>query len=216
MLDTGSTATQIMVVVGLVAAAYLIGGIPVALIVGKKVGGVDLRTVGSGNLGATNVSRVLGGKWAVTVFALDFFKGAISVAVASILMPGAWDEIATMATTAGAVLGHVYSPYIRFKGGKGIAVLAGCAAVLNPWSLLWGTIAFFAVAVSSRRVSLGSLVIGLSYPITVLIYYPGRLLNLAFAVGVCAFIWWSHRSNIRRLLAGQEPKVSWGIFRDRD
>jgi acyl phosphate:glycerol-3-phosphate acyltransferase len=209
------TSTQVgLVAVALLVSGYAIGGIPWALLIGKWVKGIDLRTVGSGNLGATNVARSLGGTWAVLVFFLDFAKGMLPVAAAVILTPDANHDLLMMAGAVGAVLGHVYSPYIGFRGGKGIAVTAGATAVANPWCLLVGTVLFFAVALSTRRVSVGSLVIGIAYPPLVLLFYPGRPFNLAFSVAVCALVFWSHRANIGRLLRGEEQKVSWGIFKN--
>lgn len=215
MPQTLTTTQTAMVASFIAASSYLVGGIPFALLIGKWVKGIDLRTVGSGNLGATNVARSLGGKWAVLVFFLDFAKGLAAVGLAVWLTPPAYHDVMGMAAALGAILGHVYSPYIKFKGGKGIAVSAGVGAMLTPWSFLWGGIAFFAFALSTRRVSVGSLVIGVSYPITVLIYYPGRPLNLLFAFAVWGFLWWNHRSNIVRLLKGTEPTVTWGIFKDQ-
>jgi glycerol-3-phosphate acyltransferase PlsY len=213
-MDGSLPATQLaLAAVALLVGGYIVGGIPWALLIGKWVKGVDLRTVGSGNLGATNVARNVGGAWAVAVFFLDFAKGALPVAVAT-LSPETNHDLLMMAGAVGAVLGHVYSPYIRFRGGKGIAVTAGAAAVANPLCLIVGTVIFFAVGLSTRRVSLGSLTIGLAYPPLVWFLYPNRPINLAFSFAVCALVFWSHRSNIGRLLRGQEPKVSWGVFKN--
>lgn len=194
--------------------AYLIGGIPWALLIGKWVAHVDLRRVGSGNLGATNVARFLGGKWAVLVFALDFVKGALPVVAAGLLLAPAYREPVQVAAAVGAVLGHVYSPYIGFRGGKGIATSAGVAGGLIPWALLVGTVTFFAVALTSRRVSLGSLAIAVVAVPAVLFFYPGHPFLLVFGIYVSVLVVWKHRSNIGRLLRGEEPKVTWGIFKD--
>jgi glycerol-3-phosphate acyltransferase PlsY len=213
-MDGSLPATQLaLAAIALLVGGYIVGGIPWALLIGKWVKGVDLRTVGSGNLGATNVARNVGGAWAVAVFFLDFAKGALPVAVAT-LAPEANHDLLMMAGAVGAVLGHVYSPYIKFRGGKGIAVTAGAAAVANPLCLIVGTVIFFAVGLTTRRVSLGSLTIGLAYPPLVWFLYPDRPINLAFSFAVCALVFWSHRSNIGRLLRGQEPKVSWGVFKN--
>ena len=209
------TTTQVVFAgIALLVGGYVVGGIPWSLLIGRWVKGIDLRTIGSGNLGATNVARNVGGTWAVIVFFLDFAKGALPVALAVLFTPPANHDLLMMCGAVGAVLGHVYSPYIKFKGGKGIAVTAGAAAIATPWCLLFGAVIFFAVAISTRRVSIGSLTIGLAYPLLVWYLYPGRPLTLAFAVAVCALVWWSHRTNISRLVRGEEPKVSWGIFKD--
>lgn len=209
----GSTPTTWIAAIALAGSAYLLGGIPWSLLIGKWVKGIDLRQIGSGNLGATNVARNLGGRWAFAVFVLDFAKSAIPVAIAALLFTGGAHDIAQVFTGVAAILGHVYSPYIALRGGKGIATTAGAAAVMNPWCLLVGTIVFFTVGVLTRRVSIGSLAIAAIYPPLVLIFYPGRPLNLAFSIGVSALIILAHRANIRRLVRGEEPKVSWGIFK---
>ena len=214
MVQALSSTQVALYAVGFAVLAYLVGGVPFALLIGKWVKGIDLRTIGSGNLGATNVARNLGGTWAVIVFFLDMAKGALPVLLAVLLTPPANRDLVGFAAALGVILGHVYSPYIGFKGGKGIAVSAGIGAVLNPWSLLVCGLIFFALAISTRRVSVGSLAIGLSYPVTVLIFYPGRPLNFVFALAVGGFIWWSHRANIGRIARGEEPKVSWGIFKN--
>lgn len=216
----GNTPLAIGVGVTLAVVAYLLGGIPWSLIVVKKKAGIDLRTVGSGNLGSTNVSRVLSGKYAVLVFFLDMAKGALAVTaamVASSVLFGrhsaAYDWI-TVITVISAVLGHMYSPYVGFKGGKGIAVTAGAAGFLNPLCLFWGALAFFAVALTSRRVSLGSLTIALVYPPLCAFFYRGQPVNLALSVAVSGLIVFAHRANIGRLIRGEEPKVTWGIYKD--
>lgn len=209
-----STSQLIYATLGLLAGGYLLGGLPWSLLIGKWVKGVDLRTIGSGNLGATNVARSLGGTWAVVVFFLDFAKGAIPPLLALLFTPAANHDLLMVVGAAGAILGHVYSPYIGFKGGKGIAVTAGSAAVAFPWCLLVGTVLFFAVAVSTRRVSAGSVTIAIAFPILTLILYPGRPVGLAFSLAACVLVLWSHRANIGRLVKGEEPKVSWGIFKN--
>lgn len=211
----GSTPTAWIVCGALVVAAYLLGGIPWSLLMGKWVKGIDLRQIGSGNLGATNVARNLGGWWAAAVFALDFAKSAIPVAVAGLLFTGGAHEPAQVVTGVAAIVGHVYSPYIRFRGGKGIAPTAGVAAVLNPLCLIPGAIIFFAVGIVTRRVSVGSLSIAAAYPPLVLIFYPGRPLNLVFSAGVSALIVFAHRANIGRLIRGEERTVTWGIFKEK-
>lgn len=213
-LAPASATSGALVLAAFAAVAYLIGGIPWSLLIGRWVGGVDLREMGSGNLGSTNVARFLGGWWAVTVFALDFVKGALPVAAAAWLVAVGWRDGAMVTAGLAALVGHVYSPYIRFRGGKGIATTAGVAAALIPWVLLVGAVTFFAVALTTRRVSAGSLAICVVCVPAVLLLYPGHLLLTLFCVGVAIIIAFSHRSNIRRLIRGEEPKVSWGIFKD--
>ena len=214
MPATLSTSQLAFAALGLLVGGYLLGGIPSSLLIGKWVKGVDLRTIGSGNLGATNVARGLGGTWAVIVFFLDFAKGAVPPVAALLFAPVANQDLLMIVGATGAILGHVYSPYIRFKGGKGIAVTAGAAAVALPWCLLFGTVLFFAIAVSTRRVSAGSVAIAATFPITAWLFYPGRPAAFAFSIAACVLVLWSHRANIRRLIRGEEPTVTWGIFKD--
>lgn len=198
------------------AFAYLLGGIPWALIIGKRFYGIDLRTKGSGNLGATNVLRVLGAKAAAATFALDVAKGAAAVGFAVLLLPAAQFPLAQewgmIVATMAAILGHSYSPYIAFKGGKGVATAAGAVLVLTPypWPVLLLT--WLLVIVLFRIVSLGSVVIAVEYPLLCLLFYPGNWPILGFAVVAATLVVWRHRANIARIVRGQEPRVS---FKDR-
>ena len=195
------------------AFAYLLGGIPWALIIGLKFYKIDLRTEGSGNLGATNVFRVLGAKAAAATLALDIAKGAAAVALAVLLVPEAQFgvlalEWAMILATMAAILGHSYSPYIKLRGGKGVATAAGALLVLTPypWPILLLT--WLLVIAIFRLVSLGSVVIAIEYPILCLIFYPGDLLLIGFAAIAATLVVWRHRTNIVRIVRGQEPKVS--------
>jgi glycerol-3-phosphate acyltransferase PlsY len=214
-MSAGLPTTQLAIVaIALFVGGYVLGGIPWSLLIGKWVKGVDLRTIGSGNLGATNVARSLGGTWAVIVFFLDFAKGTVPPLVALLLTPAANHDLLTIFAAMGAIVGHVYSPYINFKGGKGIAVTAGAAAVTVPWCLLFGAVLFFAVSLTTRRVSAGSVAIAATFPITAWFFYPAHPVTFAFSLAVCALVLWSHRTNMGRLLRGEEPKVTWGIFKN--
>ena len=214
-MSAGLPTTQLVIVaILLLSGGYLLGGIPWALLIGKWVKGVDLRIIGSGNLGATNVARCLGGTWAVVVFFLDFAKGAVPPLVALLFTPAPNHDLLMIVAAMGAIVGHVYSPYIGFKGGKGIAVTAGAAAVTVPWCLLFGAVLFFAVSLTTRRVSAGSVAIAATFPFTAWFFYPAHPVTFVFAIAVCALVLWSHRTNIARLVRGEEPKVTWGIFKN--
>ncbi|MDZ4064505.1 MAG: glycerol-3-phosphate 1-O-acyltransferase PlsY, partial [Coriobacteriia bacterium] len=155
--------------------AYLLGAIPFALIVGKLGYKTDLRQHGSGNLGATNVYRVLGWKAGLAVVVLDVTKGAAAVAIAMLLHPehmGSevhdWVLIGAMIA---AVLGHSYSPYIKLRGGKGVATAAGALLVIEPLALSILLLVFIGVIAATRMVSLGSIVVALGYPpLTIALY----------------------------------------------
>jgi len=198
-----------------VAAAYLLGGIPFALIIGLWFYDIDVRKHGSGNLGATNVFRALGAKAASATLLLDLLKGSAAVGFAYFLFSGQTDllrEWAMIAATIAAVLGHSYSPYIRFSGGKGVATAAGALLVLTPapWPFLLGT--FIVVVLLTRIVSLGSVIIAVEYPLLCLVFYPGDWPIIAFSFGIAALVIWRHRQNIVRIVRGEESKIT---FRGR-
>ena len=196
-----------------VVAAYLLGAIPWALVVGKRFYGIDVREQGSGNLGATNVMRVLGWKAALATLLLDIAKGALAVLVAWALVPVARfgssaNEWAMIAATMAAILGHSFSPYIGFKGGKGVATAAGALLVLTPlvWPIL--LVSFLVVLLVGRMVSLGSIVIAAEYPVLVWFLYPGDWPRLALAVVAAGLVIWRHSANIKRIVRGEESKIS--------
>ena len=203
----------VIITLVIAGASYLIGGIPWALIIGKVFYHVDVREHGSGNLGATNVLRALGAKAAIATLLLDAAKGAAAVGLAWWLVPAAtygvtatqWAEvIATMA----AILGHSYSPYIGFKGGKGVATGAGALLILTPmaWPFLLGT--WLIVIVAFRIVSLASVIIAIEYPLLCLVFYPKEWVIFGFAVIAASLVVWRHRTNIVRIFHGEESRVS--------
>ena len=190
----------------LLLLAYIIGSTPTSFWVGRFVFGVDLRRVGSGNLGATNTFRALGWKAALPVALVDVLKGWFPV----------WffpqhDYTSTWIWTLGyagaAILGHVFSFWVGFKGGKGIATSAGALLGLAPWGVLVALLAWVGVTFSTRIVSLGSLAAAVTLPIS-LFFLPhkGGDALLAFTLGLALFVFWAHRSNIRRLLKGEENR----------
>jgi glycerol-3-phosphate acyltransferase PlsY len=203
--------------VAAVAFAYLLGGIPWALIIGHRFYRIDVRKEGSGNLGATNVLRVLGAKAAAATLLLDMAKGSAAVGLAIFLVPEAQfgvvpQQWAMILATMAAIMGHSYSPYIGFKGGKGVATAAGAVLILTPypWPILLLT--WLLVIALFRMVSLGSVAIAVEYPLLCAWLYPGEWLIIGFAALAAALVVWRHRTNIVRIVHGQEPKVS---FRDR-
>ena len=200
-------------IVAILAVAYLVGGISWALIIGKRFYNVDVRQHGSGNLGATNVFRTLGAKAAAVTLLLDIAKGALAVGFAWWLVPTAtFGETAhtwaMIVATMAAIFGHSYSPYIGFKGGKGVATAAGALLVFTPypWPIMLGT--FILVVALSRMVSLGSVMVALEYPALCLIFYPGNWTIFGFASVAAGLVIWRHRTNIARIWRGEEPKIS--------
>ncbi len=185
--------------------SYLVGSVPFGFITGRLLG-VDVRRHGSGNIGATNVLRVVGPAAAVPVLLLDASKGIAAVYLGRALAPGldpAW--AGTLAGMA-AIAGHNWSVFLGFKGGKGVATSAGVAMVLIPWSVVVGLIVFLATILITRYVSLGSLLAAAAtavYVLAVAAPLPFKVFGVAGAV----FITVRHRSNIKRLLAGQEARL---------
>jgi glycerol-3-phosphate acyltransferase PlsY len=201
---TGAAAAAII-------GSYLLGSIPAAYIAGKSRG-VDLRKHGSGNLGATNVIRVLGTKIGIAVFVFDMAKGALPV----FLFPR-WIPAAEMPTQdpvvfgiicgVAAIVGHVRPIYLRFgKGGKGVATAAGVFLALAPLQTLLTLLIFAAVLLTSGYVSLGSLTSAVALPILLGTTVGVRSPLFAISIIVAVFVFWTHRANIKRLRAGEEHR----------
>ena len=186
-----------------IVGAYLLGAIPASYLVGKWLGHLDLRAVGSGNLGATNLYRAMGWKGAIPAALFDVGKGAVAVLVVRHQGIHPWFPLAA---GAAAVLGHVFSPFVRFRGGKGVATAAGAFAALSPLSVLVAGIVFALVAKLSGYVSLGSMIAAGAFLASVPLLYPGDSLMLAAAAAVFVFIVYTHRENVTRLRAGTENR----------
>jgi glycerol-3-phosphate acyltransferase PlsY len=200
-------------VAALLVFGYLVGGVSWSLIIGKRFFNIDVREHGSGNLGATNVFRTLGTKAAIATLLLDAAKGSLAVGFAWWLVPvGAYGETAhtwaMIGATMAAIFGHSYSPYIGFRGGKGVATAAGALLVFTPypWPFLLGLCVV--VVALSRMVSLGSVVIAVAYPILCLVFYPGNWTIFGFACVAAGLVIWRHRANIVRIWRREEPKIS--------
>lgn len=184
-----------------VLLGYLAGSIPFAFLLARSAG-VDVRSVGSGNVGAANVLRSTGTGRAMTVMALDVAKGAAAVACAHLANGGA-----TLALTgAAAVVGHIYPVWLRFRGGKGVAVAAGAFGVLTPWATAVATLVFLVIVSATRYVSLGSIAAAVALP-PVAWLFGAPLAVVAAAAGSAALILFRHRGNLRRLYAGTERRL---------
>jgi len=196
---------------GAIIASLLLGSIPAAYIAGK-LKGIDLRKHGSGNLGATNVIRVLGTKVGLAVFAFDMAKGAIPVMLFPRWVEGAGAPlldpvIVGILCGVAAIVGHVRPIYLKFgKGGKGVATAAGVFLALAPVPTLLALIVFAVVLLSSGFVSLGSLTSGLMLPILLGLTVGVRSPVFVISVFVAAFVFWTHRANIARLRNGEEHR----------
>jgi acyl phosphate:glycerol-3-phosphate acyltransferase len=194
---------------------YLFGMIPTGAIVGSRHG-VDLTRVGSGSTGATNVLRTFGWRWAILVFAGDLLKGAVAVLAAGWIVGGApwgtptWGQVIA---SAFAVIGHTFSPLLGFRGGKGVMAGGGGLLIISPIGFLAALICGVLAVVLSRFMSLGSIV-GATVAGAAVVWQgltSDMPLPLVFyGTAVPAFVYWTHRSNIQRLLTGTERKVSRG------
>ncbi|HKJ93692.1 MAG TPA: glycerol-3-phosphate 1-O-acyltransferase PlsY [Longimicrobiales bacterium] len=188
----------------LLAASYLLGATPTSYLAGRALRGIDLRQHGSGNLGATNAFRVMGWKGAVPALFLDIFKGWAPVALFP-LWDGSPRAEWALAYGAAAIVGHVYSVYVRFRGGKGVATSAGVLLALAPWGVLAGAVVWGLMVFITRIVSVSSILAAVVVPVAV--YFtngPGMVLWLTVAVAL--FVIFAHRSNIGRLLRGEEHR----------
>ena len=187
-----------------VVASYLLGATPTAYLAGRLARGIDLREHGSKNLGATNVYRVLGWRWAIPVALIDIAKGAIPVALFGRWAAGGpWLAVGL---GIAAVLGHVFSPFMRFKGGKGVATALGVFLALAPVAVLIAVPVWGGSLWLTGYVSLASLVAAASFPVWVKLTAPGAVSAFWASVALAVLIVYSHRANVQRLLAGTENR----------
>lgn len=190
----------------LVAGAYLLGSVSWSVVIVKLLQGLDVRTVGSGNAGATNALRAAGKKAGAAVLVLDVAKGITAVAV-----PRALD--ASPAVVSGAavavVVGHVFPVFFGFRGGKGVATALGALGTLAPSAMALGMVVFLAVVAWKRYVSLGSIVTAAIFPLLVWITYRGPWLLLASGA-IAILIITRHSRNLQRLRRGTEPRLGGG------
>ena len=190
-----------------IAASYLIGSIPAAYIAGKLARGIDLREHGSGNLGATNVHRVLGSRIALIVLIADALKGAIPVLVFPGLTATARPDLWAIAYAIAAIAGHVRSIFLLLRGGgKGVATAAGAFLSLAPLPSVVALAIFVVVLFVWGYVSLGSLSAATALPIAIAILDGARSPLFVVSAVVAAFVFWTHRANIARLRRGEEPR----------
>lgn len=187
----------------LLPVSYLLGAIPTSYLAGKWARGIDLRKHGSGNLGATNAFRVLGWRIALPVLLIDVLKGWVPAFVFPRLVEGSvgW----ALAYGAMAIVGHVFSIYVRFKGGKGVATSAGVFLALAPLATLIGLVIWLILVASTRIVSVASIVAALTLPAT-LYWTQGVGPVFWLSIALAAFVIYAHRANIRRLLRGEEHR----------
>jgi acyl phosphate:glycerol-3-phosphate acyltransferase len=206
-----------------VVAAYLVGSIPFGLLAGLWFKGVDIREHGSRNIGATNAARVLGTRWFFVVLILDALKGAVPCIVAALLSAQAGVDL-VIAAAVGALLGHFFSIFLRFKGGKGVATGLGVVLVMTalpagsiapgwPLPALCALLVFGAVLLLTKVVSASSIVAALSVPAFYVLWLdeaalePPLLWRFVFLTAVALFVIVKHRGNIARIMRGKEPRL---------
>jgi acyl phosphate:glycerol-3-phosphate acyltransferase len=189
---------------GLIVAAYLIGSIPFGVIIGRGLYGVDPRTVGSGNIGAANALRAMGFWGAALTLAGDIIKGIVPTAVAiyALHAPPLVVAIIGLAT----IVGHTWSIFLKFEGGKGVATGLGVLVVLSWHAALVWAIVFLATALISRYASLSSMLATAAAPIALYLDHA-PLPYVAYAVASLVLVLWRHSANIQRLRAGSEPRI---------
>jgi glycerol-3-phosphate acyltransferase PlsY len=185
-----------------VLAAYLMGSIPFAQLLSKRRG-IDLRRVGSGNVGASNVLRTLGVRPAVLAMMLDAVKGTVAVLIAQRLTNGV---AAPVAAGLASMIGHVYPIWLRFRGGKGVATAAGAFAVLTPVAAVVAVGAFLLTVALTRFISVGSMVAALTLAAWAIASDAPRIVEVGAAIGA-ALVLIGHRANVLRLVAGTERRV---------
>ncbi|MEZ5072647.1 MAG: glycerol-3-phosphate 1-O-acyltransferase PlsY [Bacteroidales bacterium] len=195
-----------------VIAAYLLGSIPSAVWLGRALKGVDLRDHGSGNAGATNAFRVLGTPIGIAVLLLDMGKGYLAVSLVRIQdlwLPGSEGyDLFRIGLGLVAVLGHIFPVFARFRGGKGVATLAGIGLALNLPAAGAAFLVYGLVFYLSRLSALGSLIAVTSYPFWMILVFPAESLALrVFSVAVPLLVYYTHRANIGRLIRGEENRV---------
>jgi glycerol-3-phosphate acyltransferase PlsY len=215
-----------------VLVAFALGSIPWGIIISRLFYKTDIRAHGSGNIGTTNALRTLGKRGGATVFLLDFGKGLLAGGIAWFIVmylvpltgytpigtpsstaPGVsteWlrHENFLTAAFAGCTFGHIFSPWLKFKGGKGIAVAVGCLCIAFGW--LWALLEFgifIALVILTRYVSVGSIAAAIACPLIGLGLFWGDWLSVAFCASVGLVIIWAHRENIQRLRAGTENRL---------
>jgi len=188
-----------------VLASYLLGAVPTSYLVARLGAGVDLRRVGSGNLGATNLYRQLGWRYAIPVALADAAKGAIPVMLFAPM--AGLDRTGALGLGLAAVVGHVFSVFVRFRGGKGVATSAGVVLGLAPLAFLIAAAMWIVIVRVTGYVSLGSMLGAVVFPLATAFLYPDRPAVLWFSAGLAVLIVAFHQSNIRRLLNGTESRI---------
>ena len=193
-----------LVAPALLILSYLVGAIPIGFLLVLKLKGIDIRTIGSGNVGSTNVSRAAGPLLGRIVFCLDVLKGLVPPVAAQLLhLDSVWVVLAGLAS----IVGHVYSVFLNFKGGKGIATSAGVLVGLAPAVFCLEIVIFIGGYMASSMISVGSVLAALALPFAMFLFFPHDKPRLAFAIVAGGLAIYRHRENLQRLRNGTEPKA---------
>lgn len=187
-------------------AAYFLGGLPFGYWFVRLSFGKDIRTMGSGNIGATNVQRTAGSKAGIIVLLLDIFKGFLAVWLAAIFTQA--DAVALALAACSVMLGHCFPVLLRFKGGKAVACFVGAFAYIAPMALALAAIVFVAAVFFSRHISLGSILGALAFPFCVWLAHPPVPILYA-SIFAAILVIFRHKANIKRLRAGTENVFAW-------
>ncbi len=195
--------------------AFALGSIPSGVLIGRVFFGVDPRSGGSGSIGATNSNRMLGAKGGVAVLLCDMLKGAVAVGLARVtvftsLFVGIQADALLIGSAFFVIAGHIYSPWLGFKGGKGISTGFGSLLVASPLIAAGIVVVFVIFAVATRIVSVGSIAAAISVTVWCLLFHMGSVPFAVFGVLISVMVVFAHRANISRLVHGQEPKFTVG------
>jgi glycerol-3-phosphate acyltransferase PlsY len=205
---------SILIFVTIAFVSYLLGSIPAGYLAGR-IAGIDIRDVGSGNIGATNVTRVLGRRYGYPVFIVDFLKGVLAVGISIFFMKHAQlrstsPELLGIVAAVFCVIGHTFPVWLGFKGGKGVATSAGVLFGLMPLAALIGAVVWIFMFETTRYVSVASIAAALALPVAALVMTYTRQTNgwMPFYLCLClaAVVIFRHRSNFSRLMRGTEPR----------
>ena len=205
---------SVFIFTAIAAASYLLGSIPAGYLAGR-IAGMDIRSVGSGNIGATNVTRVLGRRYGYPVFVVDFLKGVLAVVISIFLAKHAQlrstsRELLGVVAAVSCVMGHTFPIWLGFKGGKGVATSAGVLFGLMPLAALLGAVVWIFTFETTRYVSVASITAAIALPIAALVMTYARQANewAPFYLCLClaTIVIFRHRSNFSRLMRGTEPR----------
>ena len=198
---------------------YVAGATPFGYLTARFIAGIDIRKEGSGNIGATNIGRVLGAKWGLFVLLLDALKGLVPVLITPWLLPDfANDRQSHLQVVCGicTIIGHMFPFWLRFRGGKGVATALGVIVAISPWATLAAFGIFLGVFLLWRIMSLSSLTAAVAYLVTQMLlltphpFAENNWSSSLFALLIPSLIFWRHRSNIGRLMRGEEPRFQFG------